>query len=322
MTKAIYTILFSGVCCSCIGSGSNDSSAGEAFTKQGEDLVITTGRLWALGDFPLTVCFQSTGDGSTSERAAVRSAVEGTWGAIPGTNISFTGWGTCANDSTSGDIRVFLDSFVERSSSRYGTDNHASGHGMVLRTPESTYNTHLTYAYVHEFGHALGIQHEQAHPDSTCADDETLISGAVAATPYDPDAVMNYCASFPETLSPYEELFGKMVYPDGSSLPLACQEGCFGGTTKANVRSDGWLWDSFTAQGAYPWWSSGTGALGWKRNGTAAATGSSLTAATLGAGSWNVTYAGTVTYTGVAVSGAGSVLVDDGAWTGIATTFL
>lgn len=307
--------------CLLAGCSAQDAVFHESVSESDDRLIITTNQLWASSDFPLTVCFQSTGDGSSSERLAVRSAVETAWASIPGSKVSFTGWGTCANDSSSGDIRIFLDSSVTRGSSYYGTDNQVAGRHMVLRTPESSYNTNLTYSYIHEFGHALGIQHEQAHPDSTCSDTESLISGAVAATAYDPDAVMNYCAPFPQALSPYETLFPKMVYPDGSALPIACKSGCLSGSS-VFLRSDGSVQDSFTAQGAYPWWASGAGTLAWSQDGFSAGTGAVVTAAAIGSGVSNVSYGGTVTYTGTSVSGAGTVRVGNSEWTAIASTFL
>jgi hypothetical protein len=183
------------------------ASCGDAHVEETEPLIssarapLVVSNLWQESDFPLRVCFRSNGDGTTAHRQAVRDAVMGSWAAVSDV-VGFTGWDTCA-DNQDGDIRIFLDSSVKRSTSPVGTDSRRAA--MNLRTPLSQYNSNLTYAYIHEFGHALGIQHEQSHPDkatedSGCTDTEALVGTVVG--PYDANSIMNYCAP---TLSALDE---------------------------------------------------------------------------------------------------------------------
>lgn len=287
-----------------------------------DDLVIVTGTTWQLSDFPLRVCFQSTGDGSSIERQAVRDAVESRWASIPGSAISFTGWGTCADDNSDGDIRMFLDRSINRAFSPYGTDNRTAGQRIIFRTPESERNDSLTHSYAHEFGHALGIQHEQAHPDKAiedpdCASIETLLPTSVAATAYDPDGIMNYCPGHLTQLSPLEVLFTRMVYPSGL-LPIACGH-CFLGDPIL-LRTDGFLENTFTAQGAYPWWS---GSVHWAKGGLPFSNGPEVSAASIGPTPATISYSGTVSYTGNFVASVSpTVAVSNSRWTAIAMTIL
>jgi hypothetical protein len=145
---------------------------------------------------------------------------------------------------------------------------------------------------------------------------------SVVATAYDENAIMNYCSQLPVSLSAYELLFTRMVYPDGSHLPIVCGAGCFSGSS-VFLRSNGSVQDSFTAQGAYPWWSSGDAALTWRSpDGVSLGWGSTLTAGAIGPGVSSIRYAAAVVYTGEGVVGSGSVHVSNAEWTAIASTIL
>jgi len=74
--------------------------------------------------------------------------------------------------------------------------------GMMLNFTYENFNTNCkSYRYdcievhaVHEFGHALGIDHEQSRPDApTCTENDQTPSGDGLIGPYDPHSVMNYC---------------------------------------------------------------------------------------------------------------------------------
>lgn len=60
-------------------------------------------------------------------------------------------------------------------------------------SPQGAKNLLLSIA-LHEFLHALGIEHEQDRADSLCRDSQTYSKGIdIPLTIYDADSVMNYC---------------------------------------------------------------------------------------------------------------------------------
>jgi hypothetical protein len=211
--------------------------------------------LWQRSDFPLSVCFQSTSNALQPDKDAVRQAVEASWVAASNGVVSFSGWGTCTNDLTGANVKVFIDSSVTRSSAPNGIENRTSGQRVELRSSASVPNTNLGYAFRHEFGHVLGVRHEQRHPDkalldAACADVEDLGTATVLSG-YDHDAIMNYCAQRTEQLSDQEEMFLEMAYRSESTHPPRHESGLYidGALLVPNAGSfvPDWTWRGATA---------------------------------------------------------------------------
>ncbi|NVB85474.1 MAG: hypothetical protein HOV81_44330 [Kofleriaceae bacterium] len=153
----------------------------------------------------IPVCWMTPGSDAT--KAMVRAKITEQY-ENPGPYnfyVRFTGWGDCPPTSTG--IRIKISDERPHHFMGLGNQPQAEATTVLNFTFDSWGSTWCDWFAqdnciranaLHEFGHALGLQHEQQRPDtpSECDDEEyyrEVIPGALVYGPYDPYSIMNYC---------------------------------------------------------------------------------------------------------------------------------
>ncbi|MCP2226538.1 hypothetical protein OKW12_001946 [Pseudomonas silensiensis] len=160
---------------------------------------------WASPIIPVCWDEHPANDQEVYYRLVVKNAVNASWPKH--STVEFTGWEICKTKRDRGVHIVVRDQFPRTNGVGKYLDRRFGGVilNFQMQNWKSSCNaeTHkdncIRYIAIHEFGHVLGFVHEQVRSDApiecTSEVDTSGAGGVRNLTEYDPQSIMNYCAS-------------------------------------------------------------------------------------------------------------------------------
>lgn len=193
--KVILSVVFSAVVALALiwtstASAENIGTVSQPLSVKRATIWTSTGVVTSI-----PVCWESLGTDASARQWTQDGA--SVWEHAA--SVRFTGWNQCGAGQKGIRIQVFSGN---PRTTALGNELDGVANGMQLNFDFTTWDPScaatrqycITAIAAHEFGHALGIGHEQNRSDKfDCTAEPQGESGDWNVTPYDANSIMNYC---------------------------------------------------------------------------------------------------------------------------------